>query len=50
MNVKWNGGEHRVGLFGGILYFRHWYDRHASVVFQFYGGREVVIASAILSQ
>ena len=27
MNVNWNRGEHGVGLFGGILYFRQWYDR-----------------------
>ena len=33
MNVNWNRGEHGVGLFGGILYFRRWYDRCASVIF-----------------
>ena len=33
MNVNWNRGEHGVGLFGGILYFRQWYDRRASVIF-----------------
>ena len=33
MNVNWTRGEHGVGLFGGILYFRHWYDRRASVIF-----------------
>ena len=39
-----------VGLFGGILYLRQWYDRRESVIFQICGGREVVIASEILSQ
>ena len=29
---------------------RQWYDRRASVIFSFYGGREVVITSEILSQ
>ena len=38
-----------MGLFGGILYLRQWYDRRASVIFSFYGGREVVITSEILS-
>ena len=33
MNVNWNRGEHGVGQFGGILYFRQWYDRRASVIF-----------------
>ena len=32
MNVNWNRGEHRIGLFGGIVYFRQWYDRRASVI------------------
>ena len=50
INVNWNRGGYGVGLFGGILYLRQWYDRRASVILYFYGGREVVIASAVLSQ
>ena len=33
IDVNWNRGCHGVGLFGGILYLRQWYDRRVSVIF-----------------
>ena len=47
LDVNWSRRCHRIGLFGGILYLRQWYDNRELVIHWFYGSREEVVTSVI---
>ena len=48
--MNWSRVGHGVGLFGGMLYLRQWYDNRELVIRQLYGSREVAVTSVIESQ